>query len=152
MKRKVHLVTAITATVCVATFFIATLVVELLGSPEAIAAVKHLIVVPGLFILVPAIAATGGSGLALSKSHSARLVENKKKRMPFIAANGLIVLVPAAIILDQWASTGSFDMKFYIVQGLELTAGAVNLTLMGLNVSDGLTMSGRLRSKRKVAV
>ena len=31
------------------------------------------------------------------------------------------------------------------MQAIELVAGAVNLTLMGLNVRDGLRMSGRLR-------
>jgi hypothetical protein len=34
---------------------------------------------------------------------------------------------------------------FYLVQGLELLAGAVNLALMGLNMRDGLKMSGRFR-------
>jgi hypothetical protein len=100
---------------------------------------------PGLWILIPAIAAAGGSGMFLSRSRKGRLVESKKKRMPFIAANGLLVLVPCAIVLNRWASAGSFDAIFYAVQAIELAAGAVNLTLMGLNVRDGLKMTGRLR-------
>jgi hypothetical protein len=55
------------------------------------------------------------------------------------------VLVPCAIILDRWAAAGAFDASFYAVQAIELVAGAVNLTLMGLNVRDGLRMTGRLR-------
>lgn len=142
MINKIHPVTAIIATLCIATFFLSTILVELFGSHESIAMVKNLIVMPGLFILVPAIAATGGTGFTLSKGRKGRLVEIKKRRMPFIGANGLLILLPTAIFLDQWATSGSFDTTFYIVQGLELTAGAVNLTLMSLNIRDGLKMTG----------
>ena len=142
MVNKIHPVAAIIATLCIATFFTSTLLVELFGSHESIAMIKSLIVVPGLFILVPAIAATGGTGFALAKNRKGRLVERKKRRMPFIVANGILILLPAAIFLDQWATSGSFDTKFYIVQGLELLAGAVNLTLMSLNIRDGLKMTG----------
>lgn len=152
MNRKVHLVFAVTSTICIAVFFTATITVELFGSPGVIAIVKHSIVIPGLFVLIPAIAATGASGFALAKSRKSHWIERKKKRMPFIASNGLLVLVPAAIILDQWASAGLLDMRFYVVQGIELAAGAVNLTLMGLNIRDGLTTTGRVVSKSKVAI
>lgn len=139
----IHRSAAIIAMLCIATFFVATLIVELTGSNESIVLVKSLIVMPGLFILVPAIAATGATGFALSKTRSGHLVEAKKKRMPFIGANGLIILLPAAIFLDQWASAGDFDRQFFFLQALELIAGAINLMLMGLNIRDGLRMSGR---------
>lgn len=145
MPKQVHCIAGLLATLTIATFFASTIVVELFGSPEAVATVKAAIVMPGLFILVPAIAATGGSGFFLSKSRQGRLVEAKKKRMPFIAANGLLVLIPCAIFLNRWASAGTFDSTFYLVQCLELLAGAVNLTFMGLNIRDGLRMSGRFR-------
>lgn len=147
MPKQIHLAAGLLATLTIATFFLGSVAVELFGSHDAVAAAKALIVMPGLFILVPAIAATGGSGLFLSKSRQGRLVEAKKKRMPFIAANGLLVLVPCAIVLNRWAAAGAFDTIFYAVQSLELLAGAVNLTLMGLNIRDGLTMSGRLRRR-----
>jgi len=152
MMNKVHLLAAVTATVCITAFFNATIFAELFGSRETIAIVKHYIVSPGLFLLIPAIAVTGASGFALSKSRSSRFVINKKKRMPFIAANGLFILVPTAIILDQWASTGSFGLNFYVFQAVELTAGAANLTLMFLNIRDGLKITGKLRSQRKAVV
>ncbi|MEV5574324.1 hypothetical protein AB0L06_30180 [Spirillospora sp. NPDC052269] len=63
--------------------------------------------------------------------------------MPFIAANGLLILVPAALYLDRLASRGGFGTLFYAVQALELTAGAANLTLMSLNLRDGLRLTGR---------
>ncbi len=150
MKRTAHLIAGILATSVIAAFFASTILVELFGSPAAVAEVKALIVTPGLWILIPAIAATGGSGFSLSRARPGRLVENKKRRMPFIAANGLLVLVPSAIFLNLWAAQGLFDTRFYWVQGLELLAGAVNLTLMGLNIRDGLRLSGRLRQNGPV--
>ncbi|HET7853626.1 MAG TPA: hypothetical protein VFM04_04120 [Candidatus Methylomirabilis sp.] len=148
MKRTVHLIAAVLATLMIATFFLCTVLVELLGSADAVATVKRLIVIPGLFILVPAIATTGASGFALSKSRHGRLIDSKKKRMPFIAANGLLVLIPCAIFLDLLASKGSFGTRFYLVQGLELIAGATNLALMGLNLRDGLQLTGRVRPNK----
>jgi len=118
----------------------------LFGSHAAVAQLKSLIVMPGLLIMVPLMAATGGSGMFLAGSRKGRLVDAKKKRMPFIAANGLLVLVPCAIVLNRWATAGSFDTAFYAVQAIELVAGALNLALMGLNARDGLRMDGRLRS------
>ncbi len=142
MKNKIHLTAAVIATLCIATFFTSSILVELFGTHESIAMVKRLIVMPGLFILIPAIAMTGGTGFALSNNRKGRLVENKKKRMPFITANGILILLPAAIFLNQWAASGLFDTRFYVVQGLELLAGSINLTLMGMNIRDGLRMSG----------
>ena len=146
MPKRVHLIAGILAPLCLVSFFLSTLVVELFGSHATVAQLKALIVTPGLWIMIPAIAATGGSGPFLSKSRKGRLVDAKKKRMPFIAANGLLVLVPCAIVLDRWAAAGSFDTSFYAVQAVELIAGATNFVLMGLNVRDGLRMAGCLRA------
>lgn len=143
MKTKIHVLGAFIATLCIAAFFTSTFIVELFGTYESIARVKELIVMPGLFILVPAIAATGATGSSLGKNRKGRLVAAKKKRMPIIAANGLLILLPAAIFLNQWAASGIFDTRFYMVQGLELIAGATNLTLMGMNIRDGLRLSGK---------
>jgi hypothetical protein len=143
MTKKLHLVAGVLATLCIAIFFVSTVIVELFGSALDVARVKALVLVPGLFILVPAIAATGGSGFFMSKTRRGRLVDAKQRRMPFIAANGLLVLVPCAIFLERWAAAGAFGPAFYWLQAAELVAGAVNLSLMGLNIRDGLAMSGR---------
>lgn len=147
MPRKIHLIAGCIATLTIAAFFMSTVLVELFGSHEAVATLKRLIVVPGLFILLPAIAATGGSGFHLAKFRRDRLVGIKKKRMPFIAANGVVVLIPCAIVLNHLATAGAFNTTFYAVQSLELLAGAVNLVLMGLNIRDGFNLSGRLRRR-----
>ena len=111
MMKQVHFIAATVATLTLAACFVSTLLVEFLGSSDAVAHVKRLIVLPGLLILVPAIAATGGTGFALSKSRQGRLVDAKKKRMPFIAVNGLMILIPCAILLDSWASQSAFDAR-----------------------------------------
>ncbi|MBF0642221.1 hypothetical protein [Pseudomonas protegens] len=144
MLKRLHLTASLLALLCIATFFVSTLLVESMGTLHAIAQLKQLIVSPGLWVLIPAMAVAGASGMGLSRVRQGRLIASKQKRMPFIAANGLLVLVPCAIVLNQWASAGSFDTGFYVVQVIELIAGATNLTLMGLNVRDGLRLSGRL--------
>ncbi len=146
MKLIIHRSTAILATLCIAIFFISTVFIELLGTNESIAIVKGLIVMPGLFILIPCIAITGGIGFSLSKGKSGILIANKKKRMPFIAANGILILVPSAIFLHHAAAADHFNTIFYVVQSIELFAGAINLFLMGLNMRDGLRMSGKIHS------
>lgn len=143
--KRLHLAAALLASLCIATFFAATVVVELFGSHDAVARLKHLIVWPGLWVLVPAIAAAGGSGFMQARARQGRLVAAKKRRMPFIAANGLLVLLPCALVLDHWAAKGSFDLAFYALQALELASGATNLALMGLSMRDGFTLAGRLR-------
>ena len=148
MKHKIHFIAAITATLCIGAFFISSVLVEVFGSGESITVVKNLIVFPGLFILIPAIAATGGTGFLIARHRTGRLVEKKKRRMPFIGLNGLFILLPAAIVLNHWAGSGLFDTRFYLLQGIELVAGAINLTLMGLNIRDGLKMTGRLSPKK----
>ena len=80
----------------------------------------------------------------MSKQRKGNIIERKKKRMPFIAFNGLAILVPAAYFLDRWANSGEFDTTFYSIQVLELIAGAINLTLMSLNIKDGR----KFRSKK----
>ncbi len=143
MKQLIHRIGAVTATLCIFTFFTSTIVVELFGTEQTIATVKSLIVMPGLFILIPAIAAAGATGMAMSTPKSLGLVGAKRKRMPFIGANGLLILLPAAIVLDQWASAGRFDTTFYLVQALELLAGGINLTLMILNIRDARKLIGK---------
>lgn len=140
-----HRFAAAIAIACMATFFSATVLVELFGSVESISMMKRLIVWPGLLILVPSIAFTGASGFALARGRSGALVSRKRKRMPFIGMNGIMILIPCAVLLNLWASAGVLDTRFYVVQAIELIAGAVNLTLMALNMRDGFRIRGRFR-------
>lgn len=136
MKSILHALAGTTAMLIIAGFWSATLVSEIFLDAAAVAAVKQSIVY-GLFVLVPFLAATGGSGFALSKSREGLLVDKKRKRMAVIAGNGLLVMVPAAIFLNSKAAGAEFDSVFYAVQLLELAVGVVQLTLMGMNFRDG---------------
>ena len=143
MTRAVHPIAGALAILTIATFWLSTAVAELFGSQAVVAAVKTAI--PwGFLLLIPALAATGGSGFALAKGRRAGLIGAKIKRMPIIAANGILVLIPSALFLASKARIGEFDMTFYAVQAIELVAGAANITLLALNMRDGLKMKGRL--------
>ncbi|WP_338025596.1 hypothetical protein [Bradyrhizobium zhanjiangense] len=67
--------------------------------------------------------------------------------MPFIAGNGILVLIPAALFLASKAKVAEFDSTFYAVQALELLAGATNIVLLGLNTRDGFKVKGRFRAR-----
>lgn len=144
MLKIVHPVAGTLAIVIIATFWLSTVVAELFGSESLVVAVKTAI--PwGFILLIPALAAVGGSGFALAKGRRAGLIGTKLRRMPVIAANGILVLVPSALFLAFKAAAAEFGASFYAVQALELAAGAVNIVLLGLNLRDGLRMKGRLR-------
>lgn len=146
MKSKIHAAAGLTGFLAIMAFWSSTAISELFGSQEMVAAVKTMIL-NGMWILIPAMVVVGASGMVMGKRRRDAPAVAKKRRMPVIALNGLLILLPAAFYLQSKAVAGSFDMQFYLVQTLELVAGAVNLTLMGLNIRDGLTMTGRVRRR-----
>lgn len=143
MKTRIHAIAGVIGFLTILTFWTSTVLSELFASYQAIAAVKGMILT-GMFVLIPAMAIAGGSGMSMGKNRTDARATAKKKRMPLIAANGLIVLLPSAFFLASKSAAGAFDSWFYAVQGLELIAGAANLAMMGLNIRDGLTMTGRI--------
>lgn len=146
MIRVIHPVAGAVALFTILTFWVSTVISELFGSEAAVIAVKTS--VPwGFFLLVPALAAAGGSGFAMAGGRRAGLVAAKARRMPIIAANGILILIPAALYLAHKAGQAEFDGMFYAVQVLELAAGATNIALLGLNMRDGLKMKGRPRCR-----
>ena len=147
MKSRAHALFGSIAMLCILSFWISTLVSELFLSQATIVAVKHTIL-QAMWILIPAMAATGGSGFSLAQKRTGKLLDAKKKRMPIIALNGLVVLLPSAFYLHGKAVAGAFDASFYVVQVVELVAGAANLWLMSKNMKDGLRLAGRLRPKK----
>lgn len=145
MLRRVHPIAGTLALLTIAAFWVATTTSELSGSKDAVIAVKQAI--PwGLWLLVPALAVTGFSGFRLGRTDTSPLVAAKRRRMPIIGANGLLVLVPCALYLARASAEGDLGTWFYLVQAIELLTGAVNLTLLSLNLRDGLRLTGRLRN------
>lgn len=143
MVRTVHPIVGAVALMTIATFWLSTVISELFGAHALVTTVKTTL--PwGFLILIPALAAAGGSGLSLAGGSKIGLAGAKAKRMPFIAGNGILILIPSALYLASKARAGEFDCLFYAVQALELIAGATNLSLLGLNMRDGLKLSGRL--------
>lgn len=147
MKKKFHAVAGAVGFLTILTFWTSTVVSELFGTHEMIAIVKAAIL-KGMIVLISAMAFAGASGMSLGVTRQDVRALANKKRMPIIAANGLLLLVPSAFFLEYKASAGAFDTWFYTVQLLELIAGATNLAMMGLNIRDGLSMTGRIGAAR----
>jgi len=144
MKKRIHAIAGGIGFLMIFLFWTSTAFSELFASHETIAAVKDLIL-NGMFVLIPAMAIVGGSGIAMGRRRKDAPARAKKKRMPIIALNGLLILLPAAWFLAGKAAAREFDNIFYIVQVVELIAGAANLTMMGLNIRDGLKMTGKIK-------
>lgn len=142
MKLRIHAISGALALATIATFWISTVLTEAFGGPDQIAAVKTGVLY-GLAVLVPAMAAAGGTGFSLGAKWRSPVVNAKKVRMRIIAATGILVLVPSAVFLAMKAGQGAFDTSFMVVQGIELVAGASNIVLLGLNMRDGLAMRRR---------
>ncbi len=147
MKKRIHAVAGGIGFLMILSFWTSTAISELFASHATIALVKSWIL-NGMFILIPAMAIVGGSGMAMGRRRKDALARTKKKRMPIIALNGLLILLPAAWFLAGKAAAGEFDSIFYSVQTVELIAGAANLTMMGLNIRDGLKMTGRIKRSK----
>lgn len=139
LKSRLHAASGGLAMATIATFLIATVSVELLGSTQSVAQIKQAILY-GLALLIPAMAAAGASGFALARKPVAGLVARKLARMRIIAANGILVLVPCAAFLADRAGRGQFDATFQVVQAIEIVAGLTNLWLLSRNLRDGLAM------------
>lgn len=145
MKSFLHATSGTISLVLIASFWISTAVSELFMDHPAVAFVKRSIV-HGLFLLVPLFALTALSGMAIGKGRKEGLVARKVRRMRVVAANGLLVLLPAALYLNGKAGGGQFDVSFFSVQVIELIVGIVQMILLGLNLRDGLRLAGKLRS------
>jgi hypothetical protein len=143
----VHRAAGVLALFVIAAFWSSTVLVELFGDVADVARVK-LAIAWCLLVFVPLLALTGATGFAMSGPRPGGLMAVKLRRMRIIAANGLLVLVPAALFLAFKANAGEFGAAFALVQGAELAAGAVNAVLMALNVRDGLRLTGRIPSRR----
>ena len=146
MIKIIHPTAGVLAILTIASFWLSTALAELFASQAVITAVKTAI--PwGFLLLIPALATAGGTGFFLAKGRRTGLVGTKIKRMPIIAANGILVLIPSALYLASKARAGEFDTAFYAVQVLELAAGAANIALLALNMRDGIRMKRTFRRR-----
>ena len=142
--RRIHPAAGLVATATILVFWTSTTGALLFASPEAMVTVKHAIAW-GLILLIPALATTGATGSILGRGSQNPKVRAKQRRMTVIAATGLLVLVPCVLYLAATITTvRSESTAFWTVQTIELLAGATNITLMSLNIRDGLQLTRRL--------
>lgn len=138
-----HLVATAIAVITISTFFSFSLIAEFRGEDLFIKQVKTLILycLPILLIAMPMLVLSGKKLAGNSKSP---LIIRKMRRMKFIAING-VMLISLAIFLFYYSNYKTIDSTFMCFQILELLIGALNLVLIGMNIYDGLKLSGRLK-------
>ncbi|MCP9222164.1 hypothetical protein MKP08_05320 [Erythrobacter sp. LQ02-29] len=148
MLKAIHPLAGALALFLIGGFWLSTVTVELIGTLDQIASIK--MAIPWFFlVLVPAMMAAGGSGQRLAAGFRNPRIVTKRRRMIAIASNGILILMPSAIFLALKAGEGAFDRSFYVVQTIELTAGAVNIALLGLNMRDGWRLVRNRPGQRK---
>lgn len=124
-------------------FWTSTILSEWKGELSWIRRVKTFIL-SAIPILVIAMAVAGITGSKLAPKAKKGVLATKRLRLQIMAGNGVLVLIPSAVALWWMISQSEPSSSFYSVQAIELIAGALNLTLLGLNIRDGL----RLRRRR----
>jgi len=135
----IHKISGLIAFILIASFFVSSLFVDMFGDKTAVISVKSNIFA-AIWLLIPLMAITGMTGMKMAPKVTSGPIGAKKKRMPFVALNGLLVLLPAAYFLKEMAINGEFNSLFYTLQTIELLAGFINLSLMGMNIRDAMTL------------
>jgi hypothetical protein len=143
---RIHLGASLATIVIVSAFLVGSAAVEAFGDEGDIRAAKGWIL-RMLVVLIPTIAAAGVSGRRLAGRSRAAVVKRKLRRMKTIGATGVLVLVPCAITLERLAAQDDFGLAFATLQTVEVLGGTLNLTLLVLNLRDGMA----LRTKRTAA-
>ena len=136
---RVHLAAAVAAVVVIVTFLASSAVTELIGTPGEVRLLRHGIML-GLPLLIGCLATVALTGRRLGGRSRAPVVRRKQRRMQLIAATGLVVLVPCAVVLNYRPMTA--------LEITELAAGALNLALLALNFRDGRGLTRRRRTAR----
>ena len=133
------------ALLTILTFFTSTVITEIFGSVEQIAALKEMIffALPLMLIAMPLL---GLSGKWLAGKSQAPLVLRKFKRMKLISLNGFLLIMLAASLYFTSRDL-RLDNTFYLLQGAELLLGGVNISLMILSIWDGMLLSGKLKKR-----
>ncbi|PKH08124.1 hypothetical protein [Moritella sp. Urea-trap-13] len=137
--KSIHKAAAILAFLLITSFLSSTIIADVLATPAQIAQVKHtiLLFIPGL---IAAMMVTGKSAKILYPGAMTGVFKIKQRRMKLAAINGTLILLPAAIVLAKWSALDQFDELYWAVQILEIIAGTTNLTMIGLNIRDGIRL------------
>ena len=139
---RVHLAAAVAAVAVIVTLLTSSAVTELIGTPGEIRLLRHGIML-GLPLLIACLVTVALTGRRLAGRSRAPVVRRKQRRMQLIAATGLVVLVPCAVVLNYRAMSA--------LEIAELAAGGLNLALLALNFRDGRALTRRRRAARRRA-
>ena len=137
---RVHLTAAVGAIAVIVTFLTSSAVTELVGTPGEVRLLRHGIML-GLPLLIACLATVALTGRHLAGRSRAPVVRRKQRRMQLIAAAGLVVLVPCAVVLNYRALSA--------LAIIELAAGGLNLALLALNFRDGRALARRRHAARQ---
>src|SRR5260370_23354431 len=96
---RIHLTAAVGALALITTFLVSSAVTELAGNAAAVHNLRQWIVF-GLPLLVGCLAAAALTGRRLARKSRAAVIRRKQRRMQAVAALGIVVLVPCALLLD----------------------------------------------------
>jgi hypothetical protein len=145
MKKRAHKISTMFGFILILIFQISTVVSVALGDHDMIATVKRLILY-GICVLIPVMLITVTAGRSLAGSAKHPLILKKMQRMKLIGFNAIMILIPSAVVLYLLSNAGYWGKWFVTVQVLEIISGITNVSLMGLNIRDGIKLR-ILRSK-----
>jgi hypothetical protein len=137
---RTHLAVAVGALALITTFLVSSAVTELIGNAGDVHSLRQWIVF-GLPALIACLATAALSGRRLARNSRAKVIRRKQRRMQIVAATGIAVLVPCALILDGLTSGASAGSAVTALEITEIVAGALNLALLVLNFRDGRGLS-----------
>lgn len=146
--KNIHKIAAMLAFLLIATFQVSTIYADIFATTVQIAQVKSTILM-FIPVLILAMMATGVSANKLYAGPMTGVFKSKQIRMKIAAFNGMLILLPAAIVLARWSEHGQFNTLYWFVQGLEILAGLINLTMIGLNIRDGIRLG--MNAKKRIA-
>ena len=136
---RVHRGAAVGAIAVIVLFALSSAATELIGTQAEARIMRHGIML-GLPLLIGCLATVALTGRRLGERSRAPVVRRKRHRMRVIAAIGLVVLVPCAVVLNYRAMG--------VLEITEFVAGGLNLALLVLNFRDGRALARRPRLTR----
>jgi small-conductance mechanosensitive channel len=113
-----------------------SLIVEIWYSHEEIAVIKESVFDVSPYFL-GLIVSTAFLGWQLGKTRNSEILKVKKKRMLWIFAATVLILLPIAYLLNGYAMQEQYDLLYFVLQSIEYVVDVIVLILMGLNIRDG---------------
>lgn len=141
---RIHIAAAAAGLVVITTFLVSSAVTDLIGGAGDIRVLRHGILL-GLPLLIGCLVTAALTGRRLAGGFRPAVVRRKQRRLQAVAAAGILVLVPCALILNHLAAAPP-SWVFHSLEITEISVGTLNLSLLALNFRDGRRMTRHRRS------